>query len=298
MNLEYIVKNENTYQTVKEVLKAKFQVSDRLLLKLKKNNKIYLNGTECNIYNTITLNDVIIANLDFDEECLNIVPSKMDLNIIYEDNAYIVLNKPSGIPVHPSMDHYEDSLSNGLKNYFDSIDLKRKIRPVNRLDKNTSGLVIFAKNEYIQESLIKQMKSGLFYKEYLAICEGKFEKEKQTLNAPIARKKNSIIERCVDSSGDKAITDYEVLDFNNKNNYSIVKCVLETGRTHQIRVHMSYIGHPILSDTLYGNSSSLISRQALHSYITSFTHPLTKEKVTYTAPLFPDMENLIKKERI
>lgn len=294
MKLSYTVKDKDTYSTVKEVLKAYFQVSDRLLLKLKKNNKIFLNDELTNINSSVKTNDIISFVLDFIEDNSNIIPTKMDLNILYEDKSYIVLNKPAGIPVHPSMDHYEDSLSNGLKYYFEKNNLKRKIRPINRLDKNTSGLVMFAKNEYIQESLIKEMKNNIFYKEYIAICEGKFNKTSGVINYPIARKENSIIERCVNINGDPAITRYEVIEYNKEGNYSIVKCILETGRTHQIRVHMSYIGHPILGDTLYGHQSNLIDRQALHSYMISFIHPINKNRVTYTAPLYNDMKKLIK----
>lgn len=294
MKLDYIIKSNDTYSTVKEVLKAYFRVSDRLLLKLKKSNKILLNDMITNVNAVVHGNDKVSFILDFVEDNSNIVGTKMKLYIIYEDDSYIVLNKPAGIPVHPSMDHYTDSLSNGLKYYFETIGLKRKLRPINRLDKNTSGLVIFAKNEYIQEALIKQMKDNNFYKEYIAICEGKFDKESDIINAPIKRKENSIIERCVNSNGDYAITKYEVLQYNQNDNYSVIKCILETGRTHQIRVHMQFIGHPILGDTLYGNSSNFINRQALHSYIISFNHPINKNKVTYMAPLFDDMNNLIK----
>ena len=180
-----------------------------------------------------------------------------------------------------------------LAEYARSIGLKKKIRPVNRLDKNTSGLVVFAKNEYIQECLVKQMKNNLFYKEYIAVCEGKFEKNKDVINAPIARKEESIIERCIDKNGDVAITEYKVLKYNETKNYSIVKCILKTGRTHQIRVHLSYIGHPILGDTLYGNSSCLINRQALHAYKISFLHPITKQNVQYTSSLPSNINKLV-----
>ncbi len=289
MKLCYTIQSTDTYATIKEVLKAYFNVSDRLLIKLKKNNKIYLNNNIINVNATVNIGDIVSFILDFEEDNSNIIGTKMDLEIIYEDDAYIVLNKPAGIPVHPSMEHYTDSLSNGLKYYFESIGLKRKIRPVNRLDKNTSGLVVFAKNEYIQECLVRQMKENQFYKEYIAICEGKFNKESGVINAPISRKENSIIERCISKNGDTAITKYTVLTYNEDYNYSVVKCVLKTGRTHQIRVHMKYIGHPILGDTLYGNPSKLINRQALHSHIISFNHPINKKNVTYTAPLFSDM---------
>ena len=294
MRLDYIIKSNDAYSTVKEVLKAYFRVSDRLLLKLKKSNKILLNDMITNVNAVVHGNDKVSFILDFVEDNSNIVGTKMKLNIIYEDDSYIVLNKPAGIPVHPSMDHFTDSLSNGLKYYFETIGLKRKLRPINRLDKNTSGLVIFAKNEYIQEALVKQMKDNSFYKEYIAICEGKFDKESDIINAPIKRKENSIIERCVNSNGDYAITKYEVLQYNQNDNYSVIKCILETGRTHQIRVHMQFIGHPILGDTLYGNSSNFINRQALHSHTISFKHPINQNKVTYMAPLFDDMNNLIK----
>lgn len=283
MKLTYTVKQNDTYMTLKEVLKAYFKISDRLLLKLKKNDKILLNSEITYMHHPVKGNDIIEVFLDLEEDNSNIVPTKMDLDIIYEDESYIVVNKPAGIPIHPSMEHYEDSLSNGIKYYFDEIGLKKKIRPINRLDRNTSGLVIFAKNEYIQERLIEQMKNNLFYKEYIAICEGKFKNTKGIINASIARKENSIIERCVSENGDIAITEYEVLNYNSEENYSVVKCILKTGRTHQIRVHMSYIGHPLLGDTLYGHESDKIDRQALHSYKMSFVHPVVQKKVTYIA---------------
>ena len=156
------------------------------------------------------------------------------------------------------------------------------------MDRNTSGIVIFAKNEYIQECLIKQMKTKELKKEYLAIVCGILENSSGTLNFPIARKEGSIIERCVNPNGDPAITHYDVLK--TFNNLSLVHIVLETGRTHQIRVHFSYINHPVLGDTLYGNPSDLIARQALHSYKISFIHPITKENITITAPLPSDMK--------
>ena len=292
MKLTYTVKENDTYKTLKEILKAYFKISDKLLLKLKKNNKILLNSEITYIHHPVKCNDMIEVFLDLEEDNSNIVPTKMNLDIIYEDEAYMVVNKPAGIPIHPSMEHYEDSLSNGIKYYFDEIDLKKKIRPVNRLDRNTSGLVIFAKNEYIQERLIEQMKNNLFYKEYIAICEGKFKNTKGIINAPIARKENSIIERCISENGDIAITEYKVLKYNSEENYSVVKCILKTGRTHQIRVHMSYIGHPLLGDTLYGHESSKIDRQALHSYKMSFVHPIKVHDVTYTSSLPNDLIGL------
>lgn len=291
MKLSYIVKNNEHFDNIKEVLKTKFEISDRLLLKLKTNNKIFLNGKATNIKTPVNSNDIIEILMDFDEDNTNIVPTKMKLNILFEDDSLLILNKPAGFPIHPSMLHFEDSISNGVKYYFDSIGLKKKIRPVNRLDKDTSGIVIFAKNEYVQECLVRQMKRNEFIKEYIAICEGVLAKTSGVINEPIARKENSIIERCIDSKGDIAITHYDIIKSNQ--NLSVVHLKLETGRTHQIRVHMAYIGNSILGDTLYGKASNLINRQALHSYRISFMHPVTHKKIELTAPLFEDMEKII-----
>lgn len=289
MRLAYV--NSSKYSNVKEVLKAEFSMSDRLLLKLKKLDKIYLNGNVTSVNHPVLENDLIECYLDYEEDNSNIVPTEMPLNIIYEDEAYIVVNKPAGIPVHPSMDHYTDSLSNEIAFYFNQIGLKKKIRPVNRLDKDTSGIVIFAKNEYIQECLVRQMKSKEFIKRYIAVVNGNLDNLEGTINAPIARKEGSIIERCVSETGDIAITHYKVLK--RKPNFDIVECILETGRTHQIRVHFAYLGHSLLGDTLYGTSSNLINRQALHAYEVEFTHPLSKKKVKYITTVPEDLNKLM-----
>ena len=291
MILEYEVKENDTYINLKDLLKNYFSISDRLLVKLKHEQKLFVNNQKAYIHMPLNVGDIISIHIDFIEDNSNIVATKMPLNIVYEDSALLIINKPAKTPVHPSMDHFEDSLSNGVKYYFDEIELQKKIRPVNRLDKDTSGLVVFAKNEYIQECLIKQMQTKEFVKEYIAICDGIFENKKGTISAPIVRKENSIIERCVSEAGDIAITHYEVLK--SAFNYSVVKCKLETGRTHQIRVHMAHIGHPLLGDTLYGNPSPLISRQALHAYKISFIHPVTRKQMKLTAEIPEEYEKLI-----
>ena len=171
--------------------------------------------------------------------------------------------------------------------------LKRKIRIVNRLDRDTSGIVIFAKNEYIQECLISQMKDNIFLKEYIGILIGILDKKNGIIDAPIARKQGSIIERCIDENGQNAITHYTV-DKELKD-LSVVHFILKTGRTHQIRVHSLHIGHPLLGDTLYGECSESINRQALHAYKVTFIHPITKEKMIIEAELPNDMKNIIKK---
>ena len=145
MKLEYIVKEQDTYSTVRQILKSEFKLSDRLILKLKRANKIYINSLPTHINANISFNDLVAVDINFEEETENIIPVKMNLDILYEDDSLLIVNKPHNTPVHPSQNHFEDSLSNGVKYYFNSINLKRKIRPVNRLDKDTSGIVIFAK---------------------------------------------------------------------------------------------------------------------------------------------------------
>lgn len=295
MNLEYIVKDEK-YFNVKEVLKVHFEISDRLLIKLKKNKQIFLNNEPVYVDKQIKLGDIININMDFTEESENILPIKMDLDIIYEDNYLLIINKPAGIPVHPSIAHYKNSLSNGIKYYFNTISLNKKIRPVNRLDKDTSGIVIFAKHEYIQEHLIKQMKTSIFKKEYQAILTGHLSNKNGKIEAPIARKDGSIIEREINfENGEKAITYYMVIKEFIKNNtpLSLVKFILETGRTHQIRLHSKYLGNPIIGDTLYNEKSEFISRQALHAYKVSFIHPISKENIILEIDLPNDMKNIL-----
>ena len=187
MEITYTIEENN--KTIKQILKERLFISDRLLTFLKKNSLILYNNDKITNLNILArLNSTVTVDLNFEEDNNNIVPIKMDLKIIYEDEALLIIDKPAGIPVHPSILHYTNSLSNGVKYYFDSINLKKKIRPVNRLDRNTSGIVIFAKNQYIQECLIHQMQTKEFKKTYLAVVEGHLKKLNGTIDAPITRK--------------------------------------------------------------------------------------------------------------
>ena len=289
MVLETIV-NENN-KTINQILQENFEFSNRLFSKLLRNKRVKVDDKITDTRKIAKIGEKITIDLDYEEENSNIISKKMKLDIVYEDEGLLVINKPEGIAVHPSILHYEDSLASGVKYYFEQNGIYKKIRPVNRLDLNTSGLIVFAKNEYIQENLIRQMERNTFTKEYLAIVQGTLENEKGVIELPIARKEKSIIERCVSENGQKAITEYEVVK--KLNGYSLIKCRLLTGRTHQIRVHMAYIGHPLLGDTLYGEKSDLINRQALHSFKISFIHPITKKEIQLTSDIPKDFMKIL-----
>lgn len=293
MKLRYSIKENDIGTSINSILINQLNISTRLLTKLIKNEKISINKNKCDTRSTVNLGDIIEINFDIPENNSNIIATQMKLDILYEDKWLLVIDKPAGIPIHPSRLHYTDSLSNGIKFYFDFIGLAKKIRPVNRLDLDTSGLVIFAKCEYIQESFIRQMATKTFQKEYLCLVNGFLEPKIGMIDLPIGRKNGSIIERCINKeNGHPSITHYEVMkEFCN---CSLVKCKLETGRTHQIRVHMATIGHPLLSDTLYGTKSNLIARQALHSYKIQCVHPISKKFLTFKSELPEDIKNAIK----
>ncbi len=292
MELVYEITKGDFKKTINEIISKEFNFSNRLLTKLIKNKNVLFNEKKIDTRTLISNSGIIKIDFNYDEDNSNIVATKMNLDIVYEDEWMVVVNKPAGCPIHPSKLHFEDSLSNGIKDYFDSIKINKKIRPVNRLDLNTSGLVIFAKCEYIQEQFSNQMANNLFKKEYLCLVDGLFKEKSGTIDLPISRKQGSIIERTINENGKKSITHYDVLK--ESDNYSLVHCKLETGRTHQIRVHMQAIGHPILGDTLYGKYSDLINRQALHSYKIQCIHPVTSKKLNFIADLPSDMKQLIK----
>jgi len=288
MNLKY---NVEAQQPINQVLNEKFKISARLRNKLIKNKCVLLNGCAVDTRTLAYIGDIITVILDLLEDNSNIVPTKMNLDIVFEDEHLLAVNKPAGIAVHPSILHFADSLSNGVRYYFDQQGLHKKIRPINRIDLNTSGLVLFAKNEYVQECLIQQMLDNTFEKTYICLVSGHFQNKQGMINLPIARRDNSIIERCISDDGQTAITHYKVL--NEFDTYSLVQCRLETGRTHQIRVHMAYIGHPLLGDTLYGINSNIIERQALHSYKMKFIHPVFNNEIMLEAEIPLDIKKLI-----
>lgn len=250
MLLKYIVGDN---KNLRSVLKDELNISSRLFNKIK-NKYVFVNGEHAIYYKDLNVNDVVEVDFSYDDDNYNNIVSNSDIKfeIVYEDDWLLIVNKGANLPVHPSLNHYDISLSNGVRVYFDKIGLNKTVRLVNRIDKDTTGLVVIAKCEYIQECLIKQMNDDSFIKEYIAIARGLVDSS-GVIDFPIARKDGSIIERCVDLvRGENAITNYVRLNYNPELDISLVKCRLLTGRTHQIRVHFAYIGHPLLGDSLYG----------------------------------------------
>lgn len=255
--------------------------SRRMLTRLRKAEGLILrNGESIRTTDILNAGDTLTVNMS-DEKYLK---ENGDLNIpiVYENDDVVVFDKPWGVPVHPSIRHYNDTLGN----YFAYLYKELTFRPVNRLDKDTSGLCVVAKNPYAAAALANGVE-----KMYFAIVGGNTEDE-GVIDAPIARDENTIIGRRVHESGQKAVTRYETLQ--RINGVSFLKIWLETGRTHQIRVHFSHIGHPLAGDELYGGDCARISRHALHCGEVSFISPVTKERVTVTSDIPADMSDLLK----
>ena len=254
-------------------------------------NNVVIDGEWVHMNRKLAAGEVLTVNISEEDSSEKIPPVKMDLDIVYEDEDIIVINKPAGLPIHPSLNHYEDSLANGLAYYYKVQGKAFIFRCANRLDKNTSGLTVVAKHLVSANILSTMVKNRDFHREYYAIVRGKLDEPEGTIDAPIGRVDDSIITRCVDyENGERAVTHYKVID--EKNGHSLIAIHLETGRTHQIRVHFKYIGHPLIGDHLYNPDFEWMDRQALHSRRIEFRHPITKQAMEFVAPLPEDMRRL------
>ena len=286
----YRIPEEFENCTLLSFLKAECYSSPIITHLKRTENGILLNGCWARVWDILHKNDILTITLLETDSSDNIVPVPLPLNIIYEDEDLMVINKPADMPIHPSQNNYENTLANAVAYYFSQQGIPFVYRCINRLDRDTTGLLILAKHMYSASLLSDMVKNRFIHREYIAIADGNVNDE-GIIDAPIARVKDSTIEREVNfTDGDFARTHYKCLK--RKNGYSLVSLKLETGRTHQIRVHMKYIGHALLGDFLYNPDYTFMKRQALHSYRLTFTHPITKEKLTFTAPLPPDMEKL------
>ena len=284
--IEYTISENINPVTVLDFLKR--EGFSRHILSSMKNvpNTIILNGERGFGRSVLTAGDHLMITVPETETGENIIRTKMDLAILYEDEDILVINKPAGMPVHPSMGNYENTLANGIAWYFTEKGEDFVYRCINRLDRDTTGALILAKNPLSAAILSVQMKNRQIRRTYLALVDGVLP-ESGTIDAPIARMEGSVITREVNfKTGESAVTHYERLAVGNK--YSLAELHLETGRTHQIRVHMKYIGHPLPGDYLYNPDYRKIQRQPLHSYQLEFSHPILKEPMLFTAPVPED----------
>lgn len=254
---------------------------------------ILVDGVRVNTRFCPQAGQVLSVRLDDPERRSGIVPAPGPLDILYEDGDMVVLNKAPGVSVHPGPGHFDDTLGNFLLWHYDLEGETADFHPVHRLDRGTSGLLAAAKHPHAQEVLKHQLHTNAFRRTYLAICEGVPEPSEGTIQAPLGPKPGSLMEQMVCPDGKFARTRYKVLATDGGR--ALVELELDTGRTHQIRVHMAYIGHPLTGDFLYGQENrELIGRPALHSARLELCHPVNGERLTFTAPLPQDMEKLLK----
>lgn len=256
--------------------------SRHVIIHLKKTeNGILLNGEWAYVGQFLKEGDHLEIRIIESEASEQIVSAELPLDIIYEDEDLLIINKPADMPIHPSINNYDNTLANALMWYYQQKGETFVYRCINRLDRDTTGLLIVAKNMLSGGILSDMSKKREIHREYLAIAEGEVPQE-GVIDAPIARKEESVIERCVDfEKGDRAVTHYWRLDY--RNGYSLVRLKLETGRTHQIRVHMKYIGYPLTGDYLYNPDYRILDHQALHSWKLAFRHPVTGAQMQFKA---------------
>lgn len=285
----YTIDNKYEHYTISAFLKEK-NYPHAVLVHLKKTPEGILLNEKWEYVNTkLSTGDILTIRLIENESSKHIPPIYHPLEIVYEDEDILVVNKPANMPVHPSLNHYKNTLANAVCYYYENQGIPYTFRCVNRLDKNTSGLTILAKHMLSSAILSEQVATRQVHREYLSIVQG-VTPTNGTINAPIGRKDSSTIERQIDyEKGEHAVTHYNQIE--TKNGYTLLSLKLETGRTHQIRVHMSSIGHPLIGDFLYNEASHEMNRQALHSHKLCFVHPITKELLEFTAPMPCDMQD-------
>ena len=291
--LEYKIKEEDNGRKLRDYLKSGLTLSTRLIRGAAADGRIKINGQRVKLNHIIKIGDLLQIEVSKDED-QNIEPEPMDLHIVFEDEDVIVINKPPFTVVHPTRSHQSGTLANGVLYHFRSKGENCIVRLVSRLDMDTSGLIVIAKNQYAHMFLAMEMEKNKFVKGYTAVVWGDICPKQGTINKPIYKPEEESIKRIVDEKGQESITHYEVKE--NIGEASLVKLLLETGRTHQIRVHLSHLGNPIIGDTLYGRGEeeALIKRQALHASHLGFVHPRTKEFIELSCDLPEDIKNLIK----
>ncbi len=291
--LSYQVKTEDDGMIVRDIIKREYHLvsHDMASAKYEIDHGICVNGEQVMVNKVVHPGDVVSVKLQ-DKPAGRIVPAEGPLDILYEDEDLICLNKPAGIVVHPSHGHFADSLGNFLAYYYEQCGDPHEVRTIGRLDKDTSGIIFYGKSRTVCAHMLEQTQNGERVKTYLALACGIFSDEAGTIDAPISREYEEKIKRVVREDGDDAVTHYRVLKQYDR--YALVRVTIDTGRTHQIRVHMNHIGHPLLGDVIYGDGPiDGLERAALHAYHTTFRLPFSGEERELTAPIPEDMKRYI-----
>lgn len=290
--LEYRITEEENLLPIKNYLKRKGYSTQNLIELKKEPGNVTVNGIPAYLNRRLQTDDILTVHIKEKISSEKIEPVKLPFDIVYEDEDLLVVNKPAGMPIHPSLKNHGNTLANALAWYYAQQNKPFVFRCVNRLDRDTSGLTIIAKHMVSAGILNSYVCEKVIVREYLAIVRGSITPQEGTITAPLSRKEGSILERMVDyERGESAITHYRLVE--EKNGHSLISLRLETGRTHQIRIHMKHIGFPLIGDYLYNPDTDAISRQALHSCRLSFPHPVTGAPLEFTAPLPKDMRRVL-----
>lgn len=295
--MEFTAASTHHGMTLRQLLKKELCLSTKMMKHLKfTQDGILVNGERVTVRYVLSEGDIVTLAIE-DRESAPIKPVNLPIDILYEDTEMVVPAKPADMPTHPSHDHYEDTVANALAFRYASHGTPFVFRPVNRLDRNTSGLLLVARNRPSAARMAQAMRDGNIHKSYLAVLDGEWEMTEGVIDACLHRTADSIIVREVCSpdapDADTARTEYRVLA--RANGHTLVEAKPITGRTHQLRVHFAYMGHPITGDDLYGTPSPLIARHALHAHTLVFPHPTSGLEMTLCAPLPPDFKQLIEK---
>ena len=292
--LNWTVSPELAGIKVDTLLKRHLNLSGTVVRRIKwLEDGILVDGVRVNTRFVPRAGQVLSVRLSDPERRSGIVPAPGPLDLVYEDEDLVVLNKAPGVPVHPGPGHFDDTICNFLLYYYDSVGIEADAHPVHRLDRGTSGLLAVAKHAHAQEVLKNQLHTAAFRREYLAVCRGAPSPAAGVVDAPLGPKPGSLVEQMVRPDGKPARTRYETLAV--YGGRALLRLELDTGRTHQIRVHLAHLGHPLLGDFLYGaEEPDLIPRPALHSWRLALRHPITGKELLFTAPVPADMAGLLK----
>jgi 23S rRNA pseudouridine1911/1915/1917 synthase len=290
--MKWIISESDAGKLLREFLK-KEEISRTALTDIKfKGGSIQVNGEEVNVRYRLAFGEEVTVIFPIERPSEGLNGEEIPLTILYEDEYLLVINKPAGMNTIPSREHPVSSLANALVGYYQRSGLQATSHIVTRLDRDTSGIVLVAKHRHVHHLFSLMQRSSHVKRTYEAFAEGSVLLDIDTIKAPIGRKDDSIIEREVREDGQYACTHYQVVERHHA--FTYLELTLETGRTHQIRVHMSYIKHPLLGDDLYGGDLSLIARQALHCKKIEFNHPFLGKEMIFTAPLPSDMGEILR----